>query len=276
MYLYLLALVVLSWVLLRLRRRAEPVEARSEDPVKSPPAEDPDAQLVATKSVPELTKLAAADDGLAAGGAVTIDALSAALRGGLDVAWNAAAAHLDRVANTQVAARHANAHAYVNAGLSVRVASGVVASARLFFGGVAPRTKLFRATAAEAALAGKPVADADAFQAAVAALRAQLPTDDAYATDCAVQLLYKACLLAQPSLPPRVANALRSLAAHRPPSSGARDVAGASDGRYAPACAPRVKLAARLQASGEALRADEPGPATRSPWPLLSRNGPGR
>ena len=41
MYLYLLALVVLSWVLLRLRRRARPVEACSEDPVKSPASEDP-------------------------------------------------------------------------------------------------------------------------------------------------------------------------------------------------------------------------------------------
>ncbi|KAH8070145.1 xanthine dehydrogenase [Aureococcus anophagefferens] len=64
------------------------------------PAPLEDAQLVATKSVPELTKLAAARRRPRGGGAV-ISALSAALRGGLDVAWNAAAAHLDRVANTQ-------------------------------------------------------------------------------------------------------------------------------------------------------------------------------
>ena len=54
MYLYLLALVILSWVLLRLRRRAEPVEACSEDPVKSSPpvkspaGEDPPSTVVLT------------------------------------------------------------------------------------------------------------------------------------------------------------------------------------------------------------------------------------
>ena len=43
------------------------------------------------------------------------------------------------------------------------------------------------------------------------------------------------------------------LAAARPVSSGTRDVEGASDAAKAPACEPRPKLSARLQAAGEAV-----------------------
>ena len=95
--------------------------------------------------------------------------------------------------------------------------------------------------------------------AAVAALRADVGGEKgAYEAECCVQFLYKALLLAQPALPPRL-DCLRSLAAQRPPSSGTRAVDGASDASKFPACAPRVKLAARRQATGEATYAtDEP------------------
>ena len=64
-------------------------------------------------------------------------------------------------------------------------------------------------------------------------------------------------LAAQPAPPPKVAACLRSLAADRPASHGTRDVAGASDATKAPACQPRPKLAARLQAAGRAVFASD-------------------
>ena len=61
-----------------------------------------DATLVSTKSVPELVRVSTDAAGLRVGGAVTIDALIEALEAGGDDGWRAAAAHLRRVANTQV------------------------------------------------------------------------------------------------------------------------------------------------------------------------------
>ena len=161
----------------------------------------------------------------------------------------------------KVMARPQNAHAAVNAALHVTFASpwpdNTVASACLAFGGAAQR----RATQVEQALLGRDLGSPATLSAALEAVRATvLPAP------CARSAAYNAALLPSAFLKLAVAALLeRGVGAdvlpapvrsagvpyHRPISGGAQTIDGGGTNPGVP------RITARLQASGEAVFADD-------------------
>ncbi|KAJ8613814.1 hypothetical protein CTAYLR_004932 [Chrysophaeum taylorii] len=153
----------------------------------------------------------------------------------------------------KVSARHSNAHAIANCGLAVVLrASGKVATARCVLGGVADKA----ARALVKSVVGKFL-DNSTVQVALREIRAACDSPDSYEADLAVGLAYKGLLGATAPDLPLLRSALLSLAADRPVTSASQHVSGADNIDNAPASVGRVKLAARLQASGEAAYATD-------------------
>ena len=169
--------------------------------------------------------------------------------------------------------RHQNAHAFVNAGISmtftVTHARGgttiTVASARMVFGGILPLPQ--RAMQCEQYLVGKDICDTRILLGAMAALSAELVPSDAagytepaeYRSAVMCSYLYKyaldACRVFGGTVPPELASAADAWMAREVSSSTQTYDVSSATGAATP------KLTSHRQAAGEAKYADDNPPA---------------
>jgi xanthine dehydrogenase/oxidase len=124
----------------------------------------------------------------------------------------------------KVAIRHVNAHALVNAAISVTLNGVTIATATVVYGGIAKRAT--RMSATEAFLVGKDITLTSVFQSALQVLQNEIQqkivSDDrtAYRTSVATAFFYKFFLSQQPNLPSYLQSAAQAY--ERPVTGGAR------------------------------------------------------
>uniref|UniRef100_A0A7S3JT35 FAD-binding PCMH-type domain-containing protein n=1 Tax=Aureoumbra lagunensis TaxID=44058 RepID=A0A7S3JT35_9STRA len=146
----------------------------------------------------------------------------------------------------KVAARHANAHAITNCGLVMRLDGTTIKKAICIFGGL--NSSIYKMKKIESSLIDAQVTAQTTLSNAIAALRTSSTDGNSYEADLGTSFLYKWFVCAiDPS-----SSIITSLAFDRPETESSYDINGATDPNNDPASMPRTKLAARLQASGEA------------------------
>ncbi len=124
----------------------------------------------------------------------------------------------------KVAIRHVNAHALVNAAISVTLNGTIISTATVVFGGISNHA--IRMTATETFLVGKDITSSSVFQSALKVLQTEIQQNivsderTAYRTSVAMAFFYKFFLAQQPNLPSYLQSAAQDY--ERPVTGGAR------------------------------------------------------